>query len=320
MDELDPETIRKKLDLARKLLAKAEDPACVDFERDLFQRKAMNLIAEYGLDAAMIAAGLKAEARPTVADRTITVPAPFSTTKVSLLNAIAREMSVRVVAFGSLSVAAEKHPVVCEMVGFDADIDRCELLFTSLLVQSAYTLAATRMPVYEQPEPFRRSYFYGYGKAVGQRLAEANERARAARGDTGESMALVLADRGDQVARRYRERHPDVKRGPRDLAARHQRRELRLQPRSPGRPRRGPAGQHGRPRGDRRVTGEQAGARPPPVQQPASHTPDIGGVTPQVSQRRGDRPCLRTGALSPVNGRPWYVVLSQNGPPHRQPI
>ena len=44
------------LDKVRKLLAKAEDPACTPAEAEAFTAKAAELIAKYGVDSALLAA------------------------------------------------------------------------------------------------------------------------------------------------------------------------------------------------------------------------------------------------------------------------
>ena len=44
------------LDKVRKLLAKAEDPACTPAEAEALTAKATELIAKYGIDQAVLAA------------------------------------------------------------------------------------------------------------------------------------------------------------------------------------------------------------------------------------------------------------------------
>jgi hypothetical protein len=83
-----------------------------------------------------------------------------------------------------------------------ADLERVQLLFTSLLVQQALGLAVAVPPEYEDARAFRRSWIAGFAAAVHDRLVAAErvakERAEANRG-SGRSVELVLADRGARV-------------------------------------------------------------------------------------------------------------------------
>ena len=83
------------LDKVRKLLAKAEDPACTPAEAEAFTDKAAELIAKYGVDAALLA-----EADPSrdpVGDRVIDIPSPYATEKCTLLSEVATELRCRAV-------------------------------------------------------------------------------------------------------------------------------------------------------------------------------------------------------------------------------
>lgn len=85
------------------------------------------------------------------------------------------------------------------LFGHASDLERSELLFTSLLLQSAHGLARTAVPEREHKAAFRRSWLAGFRLAVGRRLDEAERRAEAeaeARyARAGTSTGLVLADR-----------------------------------------------------------------------------------------------------------------------------
>ncbi|HTF09799.1 MAG TPA: DUF2786 domain-containing protein, partial [Asanoa sp.] len=122
------------LDKVRKLLAKAEDPACSPAEAEALTAKATELIAKYGVDQALLAA--RDPARDPVVDRMIEVPSPYATDKAGLLVGVAiplRCRTVRLTRAGSVAV---------HLFGFDSDVTRADLLYTSLLVQAAHGLAA----------------------------------------------------------------------------------------------------------------------------------------------------------------------------------
>jgi hypothetical protein len=187
------------LDKVRKLLAKAEDPACSPEEAEAFMAKATELIAKYGVDQALLAA--RDPARDPVVDRLIDVPSPYATDKAGLLVGVAiplRCRTVRLSRSGSIAV---------HVFGFDSDVTRAELLFTSLLVQAAHGLAAAPVPLGQHPAAFRRSWLAGFAAAVSTRLRAAESAAAAG----VPSMDLVLVDRSGAVERRRDEAYPTAR-------------------------------------------------------------------------------------------------------------
>ncbi|MGW0436504.1 DUF2786 domain-containing protein [Micromonospora sp. NPDC003197] len=188
------------LSKVRKLLAKAEDPACTAAEAAAFTAKAAELIARYGVDRALLAA--REPATDPVCDRTVDVIAPYALDKAGLLATVADALRCRVVR-RRLGSGYAMH-----LFGFASDLERVELLFTSLLVQAAHGLAAAEVPPGEHPAAFRRSWLAGFAGAVGGRLREAES---AATRSSGPSTALVLANRSVRVDRRLVETYPRVR-------------------------------------------------------------------------------------------------------------
>jgi Protein of unknown function (DUF2786) len=201
------------LDKVRKLLAKAEDQACTPAEADAFNAKAAELIAKYGVDRALLA-----ESDPgsdVVGDRVIDLPAPYALDKCSLLAGIATQLRCRAVQ------RRDRNGFAIHLFGFGSDLDRVELLFTSLLVQASQSLAVQRAPRAESLAAYRRSWLAGFTYAVVMRLRSAETRAAAEAepGGAGRSVALVLADRSVHVTHRVTEAYPHLnKLGPRRLA------------------------------------------------------------------------------------------------------
>ena len=190
----------------RKLLAMAEDPACTPGEAEAFTAKATELIAKYGVDQALLA--VADPAIDPVGDRMVTIVPPYARDKAGLLAAVAAPLRCRVVHLERRGTARS------HLFGHAADIERVELLFTSLLVQAAHGLAASPVPWGEHPAAYRRSWLLGYTQAVQSRLWDA-ERSAA---DAAPGAELVLADRTDQVERRRDETYPKLARlGPRRL-------------------------------------------------------------------------------------------------------
>jgi hypothetical protein len=190
----------------RKLLAMAEDPACTPAEAEAFTAKATDLIAKYGVDQALLAA-----ADPTVdpvGDRMVTIIPPYARDKAGLLAAVAAPLRCRVVHLARQGVARS------HLFGHAADLERVELLFTSLLVQAAHGLAAGDVPWGEHPAAFRRSWLAGYTQAIQTRLWAAEQSAAT----EAPGVELVLLDRTELVERRRDEIYPRLaKLGPRRL-------------------------------------------------------------------------------------------------------
>jgi hypothetical protein len=197
------------LDKVRKLLAKAEDPACTPAEAEAFTEKAAQLIAKYGVDAALLA-----EADPSrdpVGDRVLDIPSPYATEKCTLLSEVATELRCRAVR--RLRRGFDGKEFSMHLFGHAADLERVEVLFTSLLVQAGHALAGQRIPGHEHVAAYRRSWLIGFARAIGQRLRVAEDRATqeaAPTASTGRSVALVLADRTAEVERKVAEAYPKL--------------------------------------------------------------------------------------------------------------
>ena len=196
----DPQLSDALLARVRKLLAMAEDPACTPGEAEAFTAKAAELIAKYGVDQAMLA--VADPAADPVGDRVVTVEPPYARDKSGLLAAVAAPMRCRVV------LLERRGQTRSHLFGHRADLERVELLFTSLLVQAAHGLTASPVPPGEHAGAYRRSWMAGYTQAISGRLWAA-ERSAAAETPGAE---LVLVDRTGQVERRRDELYPRLAR------------------------------------------------------------------------------------------------------------
>jgi hypothetical protein len=175
----------------RKLLAKAEDPACTPAEAESFTAKATELIAKYGVDRALLAA-----ADPTtdsIGDLVVEVPAPYALDKAGLLAGVAgalRCRSVRRRADGGFTM---------HLFGFDSDLERVELLYTSLLVQAARAMFApgdgARRSTAAGTRAYRQSFLVAFASRIGERLRQAVEAVTDAYADRHATLLPVLADR-----------------------------------------------------------------------------------------------------------------------------
>lgn len=193
----------------RKLLAKAEDPAATTGEAETYTAKATELMAAYGIDRALLAASDPAS--DIVGDRVVVLDAPYARDKASLLSGVAHELRCRGVLRTRYLGGVKELSV--HLFGFDSDLLRTDVLYTSLLVQASCGMARVVVPVGESVAAFRRSWLAGFTQAVVRRLAAAESRAAAdaERDNAAEaprtSLALVLADRSvavdDALTRQY---------------------------------------------------------------------------------------------------------------------
>ena len=188
-----------RLDRIRKLLAKAEAAGVTTAEAEALTAKAAELMARYGIDRALLAAARPETDQP--ADRIITIPSPWAAVHAHLLAGVASAMRCKCVLPGV------GHGARVHVFGYASDIERAEVLYTSLLVQMHHALAAARPPEQARSvRAWRRSWLLGFCTAVVARVRAAEQRAArhaaAATGSTGPGQAaLVLASR-EQVAGR----------------------------------------------------------------------------------------------------------------------
>jgi hypothetical protein len=183
----------------RKLLALAEDPAATVHEAEAYTAKAARLIADYGIDRALLAASVPGS--DPVGDRVLDLDAPYAADKADLLSTVATHLRCRAVTRTRRTSEGKERSM--HLFGHSSDLERAELIYTSLLLQSAAGLARTPVPSGEHPAAFRRSWLAGFRLAISRRLAEAEARAaneaEARFAAAGRSSSLVLADRSAEV-------------------------------------------------------------------------------------------------------------------------
>ena len=205
----------------RKLLAKAEDPAATPEEADTYTAKAADLVASYGIDRALLAEEVPES--DVVGDRVVVMDAPYALDKATLLSSVAHALRCQAVRRVRYVGPRARKEVSIHLFGYDSDLFRVELLFTSLLLQATTRLSHTTAPPYESLAAYRRSWLAGFPAAVTQRLREAEDRAgrdaESARGADGgcrtssseRSVALVLVDRSRAVASAVNEEYPHLR-------------------------------------------------------------------------------------------------------------
>jgi Protein of unknown function (DUF2786) len=185
-----PEAAAALLARVRKLLAKAEAEGVTPDEGQALTAKAAELMAKYGIDRALLAAQRPETDRP--ADRKVDIDNPWARVQAHLLCGLASALRCQCVVLPRPAPGSRIH-----IFGFASDIERTDVLYTSLLVQMWHGLAAAQVPGWSRsPRAWRRSWLLGFTSAVVSRVRAA------------ERTALVLADRSQVIVRNIEHAYP----------------------------------------------------------------------------------------------------------------
>lgn len=191
----------------RKILAKAEDPATTPEEAETYTTKAAELIATYGIDRALLAE--RSPGSDVIADQVVVLDPPYALDKAGLLSGVAVSLRCQAVQRAGYRDGAKQ--LSMHLFGYQSDLARAEVLFTSLLLQASTVLQRTCVPPGENVAAYRRSWLAGFTSAVVRRLRESEARAAssaAGGGAQGRSVSLVLADRSVAVRRAMEQEYP----------------------------------------------------------------------------------------------------------------
>jgi hypothetical protein len=181
------------LNRVRKLLAKAEAEGVTPPEAQALTAKAAELMARYGIDRALLAAARPETDAP--GSRLVDLDNPWKRVKAHLLCGLGAAMRCQCI------LLTTRTGLRVHMFGYDSDIERTDVLYTSVLIQMSHGLATAAVPDRASPRAWRRSWLLGFGAAVISRVREAEQAAAARAGRAppaaaaGKSTALVLADR-----------------------------------------------------------------------------------------------------------------------------
>ena len=194
------------LERVRKLLAKAEAGGVTPAEAEALTAKAAELMARYGIDRALLASRRPETDQP--ADRKIDIDNPWARVQAHLLCGLAAALRCQCVLLPRPGPGTRIH-----IFGFASDIERTDVLYTSLLLQMWHGLGAAEVPGWSRsPRAWRRSWLLGFISAVVARVRVAEQRAASqATSPTaaeGERTALVLADRRQVIGRNIEHAYP----------------------------------------------------------------------------------------------------------------
>ncbi len=193
----------KVLKTIRGLLAKAES-STFDAEAETFSAKAQEMMTRYAIDTAVFESGEGEMSNARVVTRRIVVDNPYTDAKMHLVASVARSNGARTVWLTKLGLIS--------LTGMPVDLDLCELLYTSLLVQSARAMEHAGTDARTRSRGFRRAFLLGYACRIGERLAEAKSRAdRSADESYGGALVPILAERDEAVSLAFREPYPSLR-------------------------------------------------------------------------------------------------------------
>jgi hypothetical protein len=195
------------LSRVRALLAQAESTT-FEAEAETFTAKAQELMTRHAIYMAMIAANSRRSERPDTIR--IAIDEPYVEPKSILLHIVAERSRCAAVLHDGLAMSS--------VVGFAADLDATEMLYTSLLVQAQTALRAATTTASAGPRArtraFRSSFLRAYAQRVAERLDEINDFVIAeAEAKTGQSILPVLAARSEVVDEAVGEMFTNLSRG-----------------------------------------------------------------------------------------------------------
>ncbi|MFD6468693.1 DUF2786 domain-containing protein [Streptomyces goshikiensis] len=201
--------VNPKLATIKALLAKAENSAVSEAEADLYRARAMEMMAKYGVDSALLSDGQPS--RDGITDTYVDLPNPWSMSRVRLMCFIAQSVGCQAIYQQGRAVEGGGRRV--HVIGFESDVQRAEILYTSLLLQMLNGLNRQVVPFgVRSAKAWRNSWQLGFIERVVERLEAIEQAARAAASGetsaTGRSGELVLADRAAMVDAACRKEHP----------------------------------------------------------------------------------------------------------------
>jgi hypothetical protein len=204
-----PEVDERILSRVRALLAKAESTT-FEAEAETFTAGAQALMARHSIDAALLAATREGR-EDTPQGRRIGIDNPYEAPKAMLLAAVADANRCRTVWSRAVGFTT--------VVGFAADLDAVETLFTSLLVQATHAMtregSRTDRHGRSRTRAFRQSFLSAFAARIGERLSEVthsetDKAANAAGGSGGRQLVPLLAARSAAVDDAVQAMFPDL--------------------------------------------------------------------------------------------------------------
>ena len=133
------EAPERLLERVRKLLAKAEAEGVTIAEAQALTAKAAELMAKYGIDRALLAARQPESDKPD--NRVVETYNPWARVQAHLLCGLAAALRCQCILLPS-QAGQRVH-----IFGYASDLERADVLYTSVLIQMWHGLATADVPV-----------------------------------------------------------------------------------------------------------------------------------------------------------------------------
>jgi hypothetical protein len=188
----------------RALLAKAEAGTTTPPEAQALTAKAVSFLAQYGLDRARLAeVDLEAD---LLTDPVIDLDNPWAKVQAYLLAHLAEALRCEAIEITRPGPGTRLH-----LFGHASDIERVEILYTSLITQLSRALATQEVPgTVTSVRAWRRSWMIGWATSAATRV-KATEDQAAGEAEDGLELAIVLSERTTRVRRHADQAYPSAR-------------------------------------------------------------------------------------------------------------
>jgi hypothetical protein len=203
--ELSPERQAALMKRIKSMLDRAAHPNTPGPEADTALAMATEMMARYGLDAALLAA-----TRPEtdkMIDFTEQCPTPFAEAKYNMIFQIASAMRVRAIVNQGPGIKGKtRNTWSVTMLGWASDIERVKTMYATCLLQAFSRMQHIPIPYGKQKAAFRDSWLEGFALGVYRQIVDAE--AKVMNESSGSGAELVVIDRNKAVDDEFNRRYP----------------------------------------------------------------------------------------------------------------
>lgn len=196
----------KKLERIRSLLAKAEATE-YEHEREAFMKAATDQMAKYGVEQAMLDATKKVREKPSNR-RVVIEDGQYIDRRSDLASWLTAAMNLK----GAIWTEQRRRGKarILHVFGYESDLDRFDMLYTSLSLQMASGLTRVKPPQGEHPRAFRNAWMLGFISKVTAMVKEREKQAVQEAETKTTGTEVVLRDRRMVVEEEFTAAYPKL--------------------------------------------------------------------------------------------------------------